>query len=307
MTTIQSFDVIIVGGSYSGLAAAMALGRSLRDVLIIDNGEPCNRSTPHSHNFLTQDGKAPSEIAALAKQQAEAYSTVHFFKGLATGGVQKTEGFEIRTGSGETFRAKKLIFAAGIKDKMPDIPGFRECWGISVLHCPYCHGYEVRNKKTGVLGNGDMTGFEFPLMISHWTKDLTVYTNGPSALTPEQATKLQSRGIHIVDTEIERIEQINGQIQQLVFKNGTHAGLQVLYGPRPFEQHSAVPEMLGCELTEDGYIRTDAFQKTTIPGVFACGDSTSRLRTIANAVATGTAAGMMLNKDLIAEECGTGN
>ena len=159
MSDKKHFDVIIIGGSYSGLAAAMALGRALRKVLIIDSGKPCNRQTPYSHNFLTQDGKTPKEIATLAKQQVTMYDSVEFFNSLATK-VSKTEnGFEVQTSSGDIFKSKKLIFATGIKDEMPSIKGFSECWGISVLHCPYCHGYEVRNETTGIFGNGEY-GFE---------------------------------------------------------------------------------------------------------------------------------------------------
>ena len=152
ISDMEPLDVIIVGGSYSGLAAGMALGRALRQVLIIDSGKPCNRQTPYSHNFITQDGKTPEEIATLARQQVEKYDTVTFFNGLATNGAKTENGFEIQTASGETFSAKKLIFATGIKDIMPDIEGYAECWGISVLHCPYCHGYEVRNVKNRHFG-----------------------------------------------------------------------------------------------------------------------------------------------------------
>ena len=172
----QQFDVIIIGGSYSGLAAAMALGRALRRVLIIDSGKPCNRQTPYSHNFLTQDGKTPKEISTLAKHQVEQYETVQFFNGLATNGEKTQNGFEIHTELGKQFAARKLIFATGVKDLMPHIPGFTESWGISILHCPYCHGYEVKHEKTGILGNGNY-GYEFSALISNWTKDLTLYTN----------------------------------------------------------------------------------------------------------------------------------
>lgn len=155
MKANQQFDVIIIGGSYSGLAAAMALGRALRNVLIIDSDKPCNRQTPHSHNFLTQDGKSPREIAALAKGQVEQYKTVQFFSGLAASGAKTNIGFEIHIDTGKIFTAWKVIFATGIKDIIPGINGFAESWGISVLHCPYCHGYEVKNQTTGILGNGN--------------------------------------------------------------------------------------------------------------------------------------------------------
>src|SRR5688572_21015675 len=172
MSGDNHFDVIIIGGSYAGLAAGMALGRALRKVLIIDSGEPCNRQTPHSHNFLTHDGRPPGEIAKLARQQVQLYNTIRFLQGVAALGIKTEGGFEITQDSGEIFGAKKLIFATGIRDIMPDIDGFKSSWGISVLHCPYCHGYEVRNQRTGILGNGE-NGFELTKLISNWTKDLT--------------------------------------------------------------------------------------------------------------------------------------
>ncbi|HEX6890852.1 MAG TPA: NAD(P)/FAD-dependent oxidoreductase [Chryseolinea sp.] len=301
MTELNRFDVIIVGGSYSGLAAAMALGRALRKVLIIDSGKPCNAQTPHSHNFLTQDGKTPKEISSLAKQQVESYDTVKFFNGIAKKGLKTVSGFDIQVESGETFTGRKVIFATGIKDVMPSIEGSAECWGISLLHCPYCHGYEVRNKTTGILANGD-NGFEFSILISNWTNDLTLYTNGKSTLTEEQSTKLKNHGIKIVEKELARFDHVYGQIQNIVFKDGSNTSLNAMYARVSFEQHCRLPELLGCELTEDGYIKIDGFQKTTIEGIFAVGDNTTRMRTVANAVAMGTTAGTVVNKEICLED-----
>lgn len=296
----QQFDVIIVGGSYSGLAAAMALGRALRKVLVIDSGKPCNKQTPHSHNFLTQDGKSPKEIATLAQLQVELYNTVQFFNGLATIGVITNNGFKIHTDTGKQFTARKIIFASGVKDIMPIIPGFAESWGISVLHCPYCHGYEVKHLATGILGNGNY-GFEFSTLISNWTKDLTLYTNGPSTLTTEQKAKLQQHNIAVVENEIEQLQHNYGYLENILFKTGTSAEVKAIYTRTPFIQHCSIPEMLGCQLNEDGYIKVDPAQQTSLHGLFACGDNTTRLRTIANSVSMGTTAGMMVNKELVEE------
>jgi thioredoxin reductase len=301
MSSNNTFDVIIVGGSYSGLAAGMALGRALRNVLIVDSGKPCNRQTPYSHNFITQDGKPPKEIATIAKRQVEKYGTVKFFNALITTAVTTVSGFEIHTETGEMFTAKKLVFATGIKDIMPDIPGFAECWGITVLHCPYCHGYEVKNQKTGILGNG-AHGFELSSLISHWTNDLTLYTNGRSTLLYEQRLKLERHNISIVEAEIEQLEYNKGYLQNIIFKNANKAPIKALYARSPFVQHCTIPELLGCDLTDDGYIKVDPSQKTTVPGIFACGDNTTRMRTVANAVAMGTTTGMMVNKQLIEED-----
>ena len=300
MSDNTQYDVIIVGGSYSGLAAGMALGRSLKRVLIIDSGLPCNRQTPHSHNFITHDGKTPAEIAALARQQLGHYATVHLINDQAITGSKSQHGFDILTSSGVTYQAKKLIFATGFRDILPPIDGLAACWGITVIHCPYCHGYEVRNEKTGILSNTEHT-FDFVALISNWTKDLTLFTNGQSILSSEQRAKLAQHQIQIVEKEIESLAHDAGQLKHILFKDQTTAPLTALYAQVPFEQHCPIPQSLGCELTEEGYIKIDPFQKTSVHGIFACGDNTTRMRTVANAVGMGTAAGMMANKEMVME------
>ena len=301
MNEDQQFDVIIVGGSYSGLAAGMALGRALRRVLIVDSGLPCNRQTPFSHNFITQDGVPPQLIASKARVQVERYASVEFKHGLVTNVTPVVDGFHVQVDRASGYTAKKLVFATGVRDVMPDITGFAECWGISVLHCPYCHGYEVRDEATGVLGNGERA-FELVRLISNWTKDLTLFTNGPSTLTPEQQGKLRAHHIRIVETAITELEHSKGQLQGIHFAEGSATAINALYAMPAYEQHCSIPQQLGCALTDEGYIQVDKQQRTSIAGIYACGDSTTRLRTVANAVATGTTAGMMLNKDLITEE-----
>lgn len=298
---MKQFDVIIIGGSYAGLAAAMALGRSLREVLIIDGGDPANKQTPFSHNFLTQDGKAPAEIAAIAVEQVRRYGTVHFLNDLVIAAGKTANGSWVRVWSGEEYTAKKLVFATGIKDILPDIPGFAECWGISVLHCPYCHGYEVKYSKTGILANGD-SGYELSSLISNWTDRLTLFTSGKSMLTDQQTRRLRQHNIDIVEDEIDRVRHTNGQVERILFKDGREEAVEVLYARPPFVQHSDIPRSLGCAYTEDGYIKVDATQKTNVYGVFACGDNTTRMRTVANAVSAGTTTGLMVNKELIDEE-----
>ncbi|ROH90298.1 NAD(P)/FAD-dependent oxidoreductase [Chryseobacterium cucumeris] len=297
----KNFDVIITGGSYSGLSAAMALGRSLRNVLVIDNGKPCNRQTPHSHNFVTHDGKTPAEIAKLAKQDVGKYDTVRFYNGTVVKTSKANEGFVIETSTGEKFYAKKLILASGVKDIMPDIPGFAECWGISVIHCPYCHGYEVKNEITGILSNGDMA-YEFSKLIFNLTKNLTLFTNGKAVLSDEQLEKLKNNNIILNEDEIKEVKHENGFIQKIIFKNGKEVPLQALYAKIPFEQNINVSDDLGCELTEQGFIKVDIMQKTTVSGLFACGDNVTMMRSVANAVAQGNFAGAMVNKELSDDE-----
>lgn len=297
----KKIDVIIIGGSYAGLSAGMALGRSLRNTLIIDNGKPCNRQTPHSHNFVTHDGKTPKEISELAKKDVEKYSTVQFYDGTVISIKRNTLGFEIETFDGEKFQTRKVILASGVKDIVPDIPGFAECWGISVLHCPYCHGYEVKSEETGILADGDMA-YEFSKLIFNMTKNLTLFTNGKTQLTIEQIEKLKSNNINLNEDKIEKIEHENGQLQKIVFKNGNNVSLKALYAKIPFEQNVNISQSLDCKLTEQGYIQIDFMQKTTTPGVFACGDNVTMMRSVANAIAQGNFTGAMVNKELSEED-----
>jgi thioredoxin reductase len=300
MPANRILDAIIIGGSYAGLAAGMALGRAFKKVLIIDDENPCNRQTPYSHNFITQDGIPPNIIGSLARKQVERYSTVQFLRGIAAHAHKKSNHYEIFTSSGESYNARKLIFATGIKDILPDIAGFAESWGISFLHCPFCHGYEVRNKTTGIVGNGE-NGYELCKLVSNWTNELTLFTNGPSTLTIEQNNKLKQKQINIIEKKIIHLEQIGGNIQHINFSDNTIFPLNILYARNPFELSCKIPVELGCELTEEGYIKVNNFQETTVGGIYACGDITKGMRTVANAVATGTTAGMDVSKKIIME------
>ena len=296
----KDFEVIIVGGSYSGLSAAMSLGRSLRQVLVIDSGLPCNRQTPHSHNFITHDGEKPAVISAKAKIQVDFYDTVQFYNGLVVNGITTNKGFEIKTEDGAIFTSKKILFATGVKDLFPGIKGFVECWGISVLHCPYCHGYEVKKEKTAIIANGEM-GFEYAKLISNWTKDLRLLTNGKSTLTLEQTQILKKHQIKIIEDEIDSFEHENGNIQNVIFKNQSNIDVKAIYHKPPFEQHCKLPESLGCNLTEQGLINVDMMQKTNIPGVYASGDCVIQARSVAMAVSSGSFAGASINRELIEE------
>lgn len=301
MQVNSKLDVVIIGGSYAGLSAAMALGRALRNVLVVDHKKPCNRYTPHSHNFITQDGEAPALIAAKARNQLEQYATIHFVNDEVIKASQIDTSFQVETKEGQIYTAKKLLFATGLKDIMPVIGGFEACWGKSILHCPYCHGYEVRQQRTGILANGDI-GFESIKMISNWTKDLVLFTNGPSTLSTEQTTLVAKYNIPIIEKPIESIKHQQGYIQHICFSDGSAFAVTVLYARPIVEQHCDLPVTLGCELNEQGLLNVDPLQRTNIKGIFAAGDNGSSFRSVSIAVATGTMAGATLNKELIDEQ-----
>ena len=297
---VNQYEVIIIGGSYSGLSSAMALGRALRKVLVLDTGKPCNRYTPHSHNFITQDGETPYDIFQKAKSQVLAYPTVDFRENKVLTVLKTEEGFEVKT-SDDSFFTKKIILATGIKDIFPDIKGFEDCWGKSILHCPYCHGYEVRNQQIAVIGNGDI-GYDFAKLIYQWSNNISLLTDGTSTLSKEQSDKMTSKGIRIIENKIEEFLHTEGQIESIKLSENMDLSVDAVFARISFKQSTNFAENLGCSFLPSGYIQVDEMQRTSVRGVYAVGDSTSMMRSVSVAVATGTKAGAMVNKELIEEE-----
>ena len=300
MNDRQLYDVIIIGGSFAGLSAAMSLGRSRRTVLVIDSGNPCNKYAPEAHNFITNEGRPPFDILADAKAQVLNYPTVSLLEGLAEDVIPKGNFFEVETNDSQKFTSRKVLFATGVTDLIPNIPGFAECWGKSILHCPYCHGFESVNKKIAVLGNGDM-GFELAKVIRQWTDSLTLYTNGTSTLSPDEVFMLNKHNIKVIENEIDAIEEEGGAIKALVFKDTDPDYPEAIFTQLPFKQQCNIPEKLGLEMTEKGFIFVSKCMETSVSGIFAAGDSLSLFRSIAHAVASGNKVGALINKCMIDE------
>lgn len=301
MEEIQKYDAVIIGGSYAGLSAAMALGRSIRKVLIIDSGKPCNRQTPYAHNFLTQDGKEPAAILDLAKSQVLAYPTIEFRNDTVIAVEGENNNFTISTLAGKRAFAKKILFATGVTDQIADIPGVADCWGISVIHCPYCHGYEFNGQPTGLLADGD-EAVDFVRLIRDWSDKLILFTNGKSKIGESYRKQLADRNITINEKEIKQLIHQEGQLSAIEFVDQDKSHLNALYTIFPVSQHCDIPEKLGCSLVEKGYIQIDNYQKTTVPGIYAAGDNTSALRSVAAAVASGSKAGACIHHELISDD-----
>lgn len=293
----MQYEVIIIGGSYAGLSAAMALGRSLRQVLIIDSGLPCNRQTPHSHNFLTRDGERPAALAAIAHDQVARYATVHFLQDVVTDAAHTEGVFVVQTASGAEMTANKLLLATGITDQMPDIDGVADCWGISVIHCPYCHGYEVRGAPTAILANGD-AAVHYAQLIGNLTNDLVILTNGPAMFTAAQRELLAACQVEVVEKKIQSLVHEDGRLSAVKFSDGQLLVRQALYHKPAFSQPGTIAQQLGCALSEQGYIQVNPMQETSVAGVYACGDDCSPMRAVAASVASGNMAGAAMNAAL---------
>ena len=289
------FDVIILGGSFAGLSAALQLGRARRTVLVIDAGERRNRFASVSHGFLGRDGVAPGEIIAEATSQLARYVTVATLKGSASKVGRTEEGFYVETHN-DTFHGKRLILAAGVVDILPDIPGLADRWGISIFHCPYCHGYELERGPIGVLATSALS-MHHAMMLPDWGPTTLLIND---SFTPDEAQRsaLARRGVSV---EEGRVRQIFGQRPTIELVNGRtieFAGIftlgRTMGGP--------IADQLGCEL-KDGplgkFIGVDEQQQTSVPRVFACGDVSRAAGSIALAISDGSMAGVAAHRSLI--------
>jgi len=293
--TIMKHDVIIVGGSYSGMAAALQLLRARRSVLIIDGGKRRNRSASHSHGFLGQDGVDPAELACVARAQLEAYPTLTWRDGTVEQASGTVDDFQVTSGD-TTYAARRLLLAIGVSDRLPEIPGVSERWGKSIFHCPYCHGYELDQGRVGVIATGPMSIHQAQL-LPEWG-DTTFFINGTFELDQAAADELARRGVSVETTPISRIDGA----ADVVLSDGRRASFAGLFTAPRNEPSSPIATQLGCELVETPMgvqIGTGETKETTVPGVFACGDTARVPHSVSLAVGDGAWAGAQLHRSLV--------
>ena len=293
-------DAIIIGGSFAGLSAATYIARTRRSVCIIDTGSPRNRFAAHSHGFLTQDGSEPGAMLATARSQVAAYPTASFIEGEASSAAIAPDGFSVKLATGEVMESARLVLAFGISDDLPAIPGLVERWGKSVLHCPYCHGYEFSGRRLGVLNLSPMS-LQHAMLIAEWGPT-TLYLNGASEPDDAALAQLQKRGVAIERAPVGALRGEGTELSAIELTDGRMSGVDALYlGPRT-RLNSEIADQLGCE-TEEGtfgrIIRTDAQKGTTVPGVYAAGDITRSVHNVTWASADGVMAGMAVHRSLV--------
>ncbi len=294
-------DVIIIGGSYAGLSAALQLGRARRSVLILDAGQRRNRFATSSHGFLGQDGQSPETIAAKGRAEVLAYPTVSWREAAATGVRAVADGFVVRAGDDE-HRAKRLILATGVSDDLPPLPGLDERWGKTVFHCPYCHGYELDKGRIGVLATMPMSLHQ-AMLVAEWagTGEMTFFLNGVFEPEDHELRELSTRGIRV---EPDLVVAAEGEAPKIALrlKSGRSHELDGLFVASRTVMKNPFAEQLGCEL-ETGplgaFYKTDMMKETTVPGVFACGDVARGAGSLALAVADGCLAGVSAHRSLV--------
>ncbi len=296
----MQYDLIVIGGSFAGLSAAMQPARARRKVLVIDAGEPRNRFAEHSHGFFGQDGRTPAAMLDEARRQLLAYPTARTITGRAQQAVKTTGGFEVRTESGEAFEATRLVLATGIRDILPDVSGLAGLWGKKVLHCPYCHGYELSSGALGVLATGPMSIHQAEL-ISDWGK-VTFFGNGLFEPDAEQARILEKRDIRFEPGKVSAVED-RGESGLVVRLDGSPSvGVEAIFTAPRNTMASPLAEQLGCAFNEGPLGRAivvDDKQQTSVPGVFAAGDAARLMHNIAFAVSGGAMAGVAAHQSMV--------
>lgn len=300
LITIQR-DVAVVGGSWAGLAAATQLARARRSVRVIDSGLPRNRFAAAAHGFFGHDGRRPDDILDDAREQFLSYPTAEFHIDHVANGRSCQGIFELTTTSGTVVEARRLILATGVDDILPDIPGLWERWGITVVHCPYCHGFELADRPVGVIASSE-TAVHQAMLLRDWATDITLFTEGRLTLDDKQRGMLRWKNVRV---ETRAIEALLGDAPELTgvrLVDGDTVAIGALYVAAHTQPSSSLARELGCAIDEGlsgPFIRTDERKETTVAGVFAAGDTARSMSNVTWAVADGMAAGVFAHQSLV--------
>lgn len=290
------YDVIVIGGSYAGMAAALQLLRARRAVLVIDAGERRNRFASHSHGFLGQDGVPPGEITASARRQLDAYPTLTWLEGRVEAVTEQVDDFTVRTSDGGSYNGRRILLATGVTDQLPAVEGLAERWGQSIFHCPYCHGYELGQGRIGIVGYSSMSIHQAEL-LTDWGR-VTLLVNAAVDLSRENRATLEHRGVTIEESPIDKIE---GHAD-VALADGRLLRFDGLFVATRTSPSGFLAEAMGCALEETPMgiqVRTDAESKTSVTGVFACGDVAHAPHSVSLAVGNGAMAGAQVHRSLL--------
>jgi thioredoxin reductase len=296
----MQLDAIVVGGSFAGLSAATYIARGRRSVAVIDAGAPRNRFATHSHGFLAQDGADPRAILSAARGQLEAYPGFSLVEAAVRDARPTDKGFVVGLEGGEVLEAARLVLAFGVSDLLPDVPGLRERWGRTVLHCPYCHGYELAGQRLGVLHTAPHSTHQ-AMLIAEWGPT-TLFLDGTEM--PDAATldELARRGVRSEPAPVLSLEGEAGTLSHLVLGDGREAPIDALFIAAPTRPNSDLADRLGCAIDAGPLgplIRTNSDRMTSVPGVYAAGDIARAPHSVTWAASDGVTAGVALHRSLV--------
>jgi thioredoxin reductase len=296
LVRMTRYDVAIIGGGAAGLSAALVLSRARRRVLVVDAGSPRNAPAAHMHGFLSRDGLPPGELLACGRDEVKHYGG-EVLAGTATNLVRDgRDGFWVLLADGQRISARRLLVTTGLRDELPDVPGLGERWARDVLHCPYCHGHEVRDRQLGVLGGGP-GAVRYAQIVRQWTDDL-VYFTPPDALTTTERSQLVARAIRVVEGSIEQLVIDDDQLRGIEMDDGRVVACEALFVPPRFVPNNRLLVDLGCEVDDDGWITTDRTGRTSVAGVWAAGNVVDPRAQVITAAGAGSTAAIALNADL---------
>ena len=306
----MQYDVLVVGAGSAGLSAGLTLARARRRVLVADGGPPRNAPSGGVHGFFTRDGIRPAELLAIGRDQLVAYPHAEVRELHITKITAQGQGFRVvgRTGQGHLWHgtARRVLLATGVNDLLPALPGFRELWGSAVLHCPYCHGYEVRDQPLAIYGRGK-AGVGLALLLRNWSADLTLVTDGPGHLTAHNRQQLRRFGIGLREEPVAGlVGGPDGWLRCVEFADGTYLERRALFLHAPQEQRSQLATTLGARLNGRGAVWVDKNAQTSVPGLYAAGDTVPGQQQAMLAAAEGAKAAICLNEALTREQARTG-
>lgn len=294
------FDVIIIGAGPAGLSAALVLGRCRRRVLVLDTNRPRNYASHAIHAFLSRDGIHPREFRRIARDQLRQYPTVKLVMKEATGARCLREGFEVTVTGGRGMRCRKLLLATGVVDELPQLRDFDQFYGRSIFHCPYCDGWEARDKPL-VAYSQTANGVGLAIKLKQWSDDVVLCTDG-FGLSRHHLARLTRHGIPWYQQRIARLEGTGGQLRRVTFADGDSIKRRVMFFSTPQNQASNLAQQLGCGFTSKGAVRTGAYEASDIPGVYVAGDASKLVQLAIVAAAEGAQAAFAIHTDLIREE-----
>ena len=298
---MSSYDVLIVGGGAAGLSAALVLSRAGRTVAVVDAGQPRNGPAAHMHGFLSRDGFPPSELLAAGRAEVAGYGGEIVAGTVAHLLPDGRRGFWALLADGRRISARRVLVTTGLRDELPDIPGLRERWARDVLHCPYCHGHEVRGRALGVLG-GAPAAVRYAQVVRQWTHDL-VYFTPRDRLTATERTQLLARAVGVVEVDIDGLViDDSDQLRGVRMADGTVVPRDALFVPPVFVPNSGLLVDVGCAVNDDGWVAVDATGRTSVPGVWAAGNVVDPRAQVITAAGAGSAAAIALNADLVEDE-----
>ena len=294
------YHVIIVGAGPAGLSAALMLGRCRRRVLVCDTGRPRNAASHAMHGFLSRDGMHPAEFLRVAREQLRLYDTVEMRDVEVVHAECRDGRFHVTLKDGVRLTGRKLLIATGVVDNVPELPGFRELYGRSVFHCPYCDGWEVRDQPLAVYGRG-ARGFGLALELTAWSRDLVLCTDGPTELDADAIARLTRNGITVRDERVVRLEGTD-TLERIVFDRGEPLSRRALFFTTGQTQQSELARTLGCEINEKGTVRTGRYESTHLSGLYVAGDASRAVQWVVVAAAEGAEAAFAINTDLLKED-----